>query len=378
MKAAVWTGERLVVVDDLTLRPLEAGEVKVRVLASGLCHSDLNKMDAPGVRTPVVLGHEAAGVVAELGPGVDGVALGERVMVCSQTPCGRCRECARDAPANCDETWGFAAPPPFVWKGRPVHSFANISSFAEEIIVRRDQVFPTHELPFAQAALIGCAVATGYGAVRHLAQVGAGDRVAVLGVGGIGVNAIRAAKLHGAEQVVAVDSNPLKEEVARRFGADAFVLAGEAAAHGLAAAAPIDTVLECSGAAAARALAFAAVKRGGRVVLVGMTGPGARLDLDLSSLMRGCSVVSTLQGGARRDDFPHLVERARRGDIDLAAQVTRIWPLAEIEAAVAALRAGAVTRAVLSLSDGPVDQPANGGRARPGGATSAGEGAASS
>jgi S-(hydroxymethyl)glutathione dehydrogenase/alcohol dehydrogenase len=350
MRGAVWTGDRLAVVDDLAVRPPGPGEVKVRVLASGLCHSDLNWMRA-GARTPVVLGHEAAGVVAELGPGVARVAAGERVMVCSQTPCGHCRECARNAAANCDETWGFTQPPPFTWRGQPVFSFANISSFAEEIVVREDQLFPTHELPPGEAALIGCAVATGYGAVHHLAQVRSGDRVAVFGVGGIGVNAIRAARLHGAERVIAVDVNPLKAEVARRFGADAFIAAGEAgSASEFAAAGPIDTVIECSGAAAARQQAFEVVKRGGRVVLVGMTGPGARLDLDLGRLMGGCTIVSTLQGGAEPTDFPQLVDLVRRRQIDVASQITQVWPLAEIEAAIAALRAGAVTRAVLDLS----------------------------
>jgi S-(hydroxymethyl)glutathione dehydrogenase/alcohol dehydrogenase len=351
MKAAVWTGERLVLVEDLLLRPLQAGEVKVRVLASGVCHSDLNKMAARGGRTPVVLGHEAAGVVAEVGPGVSGITTGERVMVCSQTPCGHCRECSRRSPANCDQTWGFTAEPPFRWRGQPVFSFANVSSFAEEIIVRADQVFPTFDLPHGEAALIGCAVATGFGAVRRLAQVAPGDRVAILGVGGIGVNAIQAARLGGAAHVVAVDVNPDKAATAARFGAHAFVPADAQAAAALAREGPIDTVVECSGAASARDLAFAAVKRGGRVVLVGMTDPGARLDLDLSRVMHGCSIVSMLQGGAEPEDFPGLIDQVRRREIEVAGQITRVWPLSEINGALEALRAGAVTRAVLDLSE---------------------------
>jgi S-(hydroxymethyl)glutathione dehydrogenase/alcohol dehydrogenase len=194
-------------------------------------------------------------------------------------------------------------------------------------------------------------VATGYGAVHHLAQVQAGDRVAVLGVGGIGVNAISAARLHGAERVIAVDVNPLKAKAARQFGADTFVVADGDAAAALAREGPIDTVLECSGAGPARDLAFAAVKRGGKVVLVGMSRPGARLDVDLAQLTRGCTILSTFQGGAVTEDFPGLIDLVRRREIDVTSQITRTWPLAEIDDALAALEAGTVTRAVLDLSD---------------------------
>jgi S-(hydroxymethyl)glutathione dehydrogenase/alcohol dehydrogenase len=352
MRGVVWTGERLVVTDRLSVRAPGPGEVKVRVLASGVCHSDLNMMDAPGVPVPVVLGHEAGGVVAEVGPGVANVAVGDRVTVCSQTPCGECRECRRQATANCDHTWGMSPSQPFQWEGRPVFSFANVSSFAEEIVVQAGQVFPTHELPVEEAALIGCAVATGYCAASTLAQVRPGDRVAVIGVGGIGVNAIRGARLLGAERIVALDLNPDKAEAARRFGADDFLLVprsggAEAVAERLREAGPIDTVIECSGAPAALQGALQGVKRGGRIVPIGMTRPGASLELSLDRLMSGCEIVTTLQGGATPADFPHVVDLARRREIDVGAQITRVWPLAEIEDAIAALRAGAVTRAVL-------------------------------
>lgn len=355
MRGAVWTGDRLVVTDDLSVRPPGPGEVRMRVLASGICHSDLARMrpspERSGARTPIVLGHEAAGTVAELGPGVGGLTVGEPVMVCSQTPCGICRECRREAPANCAQTWGFDPAQPFAWRGEPVFSYANISSFAEEIVVRHDQLFPTGDLPSGEAALIGCAVATGWGAVHHLAQVGNGDHVAVLGAGGIGVNAIRAARLHGAERVIAIDSNGRKAAAARQAGADRFLLADHPALRSaLAAEAPVDAVIECSGAAAAITLSFDLVKRGGRVVLVGLPGPGARLDIDLGRVMLGCSILSTYQGGTAPADFPGLIDLVRRRQIDVASQITQMWPLGEIEAAIAALRAGTVTRAVLDMT----------------------------
>jgi S-(hydroxymethyl)glutathione dehydrogenase / alcohol dehydrogenase len=273
-------------------------------------------------------------------------------MVGTQTPCGECRECRRDEPANCDQTWGFTPAQPFQWEGRPVSSFANVSSFAGEIVVKASQLYSTQGLPPEQAALIGCAVSTGYGAAMRLGRVQAGDRVAVIGVGGIGVNAIQAAALAGAA-VTAVDVNPAKEATARQFGAEAFLAAKRGAssadaAAALKAAGPFDVVIECSGAPSAVEAAIHGVKRGGRVVLIGMTGPGATATVSLDAVLSGREIVSTMNGGSRPEvDYPRLIELARERKIDVAGQITRRWPLAEVEAAIAALEAGEVTRAIL-------------------------------
>ena len=353
VRGIIWDGQRLFMTDRLEVRAPGKGEVKVRVLASGICHSDLNMIDAGMIGTPVVLGHEAAGVVAELGDGVSGLAIGDAVMVGTQTPCGHCRECERDEPANCDETWGFVPGQPFRLEGQPVYSFANVSSFAGEIVVKATQLYPTQNLPPEQAALIGCAVSTGFCAAQTLGRVRSGDRVAVIGVGGIGVNAIQGARLAGAS-VLAVDLNPAKEAVARGFGADRFVLSERGqGAQALAAAlqaeaAPIDVVVECSGAPVAIEAALHAVKRGGRVVLVGMTSPGASVPLGLDAMLSGREIVSVMNGGARPEqDYPRLIELARTRQIDLESQVSQVWPLDQFEEAIAALRAGTVTRAVL-------------------------------
>lgn len=358
MRGIIWDGKRLFTTDRLEVRAPGRGEVKVRVLASGICHSDLNMMDAGLIGTPVVLGHEAAGVVAELGEGVSGLALGDAVMVGTQTPCGHCRECERDEPANCDETWGFVPSQPFRLDGEPVYSFANVSSFAEEIVVKASQLYKTQDIPPQQAALIACAVSTGFCAAQNLGRVRTGDRVAVIGIGGIGVNAIQGARLSGAS-VLAVDLNPAKEEVARSFGADRFVLSARgqssqelAAAMQAEAAAgdglPIDVIVECSGAPVAIEAAIHAVKRGGRVVLVGMTSPGASVPLGLDAVLSGREIVSVMNGGARPEvDYPRLIELARSRQIDLESQVSQVWPLEQFEDAITALRTGAVTRAVL-------------------------------
>jgi S-(hydroxymethyl)glutathione dehydrogenase/alcohol dehydrogenase len=355
MRAIIFDGDRLQLVEDLSVRDPGPGEVKVRILRSGICHSDLNMLAAqfPG---PLVLGHEGAGEVMLLGEGVAGFAPGDRVVVGTQTPCGHCRECRRGTPANCDETWGIVPRAPFTWRGQPAFSFANVSSFAEEIVVRASQLYPIGGLPPEQAALIGCAVSTGYAAARVLGQAADGDRVVVIGVGGIGVNAIAGARLAGAE-VLAVDLNPAKEAAARKAGAAKFLaLPRGLDADGMAADlreafAPIDTVIECSGAPVAAQAAVSAVKRGGRAVLIGQTSPGARLDLSLDAVTFGCEIVGRLNGGASPGiHYPELIEHACSGRIDLAAQVTRVWPMAEFAEAIAALEAGQVTRAVLDLS----------------------------
>ncbi len=353
MRGIVFDGERLQLTDALEVRDPGPGEVKVRVLRSGVCHSDLNMVDAGVIRTPVVLGHEAAGEVMGLGPGVTDFAIGERVMVGTQTPCGECRECVRGTPANCDVTWGMTAGQPFTWEGRPTYSFSNVSSFAGEIVARTSQLFRTGDLPPEQAALIGCAVSTGYAAARTLGQVKAGDRVVVIGVGGIGVNAIAGAALAGAT-VLAVDLNPAKAQVARDAGAADFLLAtrdmdmSALAAAMRAAFDPIDVAIECSGVGVSAEAAIHATKRGGRVVLIGQSASGARASFDLNEVTMGKEIIATLNGGARpAEDYPTLIALAQARSIDLAAQVTRTWPLAEFEDAIAALHAGEVTRAVL-------------------------------
>lgn len=351
-RGIVWDGTRLALTDRLELRPPGEGEVGLRVLRSGLCHSDLNMMAMQGA-VPMVLGHEAAAEITTLGPGVTGWQVGERVMVGTQRPCGTCRECRRGTPANCDKTWGYEPDWPFTLNGKPVAAYAHVASFAGEIVANVSQLYRTGTLPPEEAALVGCAVSTGYAAAVRLARAAKGDRIVVFGVGGIGVNAMQAARRAGAD-VLAVDINPGKEEVARHFGATRFVLAGrEDSAAALvarirAAFAPVDTAIECSGAPVATQTALDVVKRGGRVVLVGMAAPGGQATLHLDHVLGGCAIVSQLNGGARpEEDYPEIIHLAETHALDIAGQVSRVWPLADFEAAIAALRAGKVTRAIL-------------------------------
>ena len=353
MRGIVFDGERLQLTDALEVRAPAAGEVKIKLLRSGICHSDLNMVDSKMIRTPVVLGHEAAGEIIEVGPEVSDFSVGERVMVGTQTPCGECRECLRGEPINCDQAWGLNPQQPFTWAGRPTYSFSNVSSFAEEIVAKTSQLYRTGDLPPEQAALIGCAVSTGYSAARHLGRVRSGDRVVVIGVGGIGVNAISGSALAGAE-VMAVDVNPDKEQVAITAGAQRFLLMSRSLdAQGMIHAIheafdPIDVAIECSGAPMASEVAIEATKRGGRVVLIGLSKPGSRASVSLDTITFGREIIGALNGGASPErDYPELIELARSRRIDLSTQVTKVWPLAEFENAITALKSGRVTRAVL-------------------------------
>jgi len=359
VRGAVWDGERLVVTDELSVRDPGPGEARVRVLASGICHSDLNVMDGTSpLPPPVVLGHEGAGVVEELGPGIDSVAVGDAVVIGSMTPCRRCRACLAGRFGDCPDAFGRGATP-FHWHDAPVRAYANVSSFASMVTVQASQLVRTGDLPPASAALIGCAVSTGFGVVRNVACVAAGDTVVVFGVGGIGGNALQTARLAECARAVAVDVNPAKEAIARRFGATDFVVAhrdapGAALADAVRAAigadvAPeVDATIECSGAVAAIEAAIELTAHGGTTALVGIPRAGTRVAFDVSALLRGRRIVGSLNGAIDpRRDLPEIVRLARSGALELDAQVSHVWSLAEIESAIAAVRAGEVVRAVL-------------------------------
>jgi len=339
VRAAIWDGSNLFV-DEVSLVPPAAGEVTVRVLASGICHSDLNVIDARSpVTAPVVLGHEAAGVVERIGHGVDSVKAGDEVMISSMTPCGECPSCRASRPSRCRTAYGSASYP-FRWRGSEVRSYANVSSFASHVTVRASQLFSTAGIPPVSSALIGCAVSTGWGAVTNVAQVVAGEVVVVIGIGGIGVNAIAAARAAGAGRVVAIDIDARKERIARHFGADEF-------ASDVKTIAAADVVIECSGAAAAIAAASTLAPT---VALVGIPPADYELPVNARSLVLGRRILGSLNGDVVPPrDLPRIIDLIRSGRLDVAAQVSGTWPLDQIHNAIAAVRAGEVVRATLDM-----------------------------
>lgn len=355
MRGAVWDGNRLIVTDRLRLRRIEPGEVRIRVLRSGVCHTDIAKMGQNLSNLPVVFGHEACGEIIEVGENVEQWCVGDRVITSTQTPCGACRECQRDEPHSCPETWGTgkAGKFPYSLDDTPVASFANVSSFAGEIVAKTGQLFKADGLPPEAAALIGCAVSTGVCAARRLGQVRQADTVVVFGIGGVGVNAVQGAAAAGAT-VIAVDTNPSREAVARGFGASAFVLADRAlSAESLATDiasrfGPIDVVIECSGSIGAIEAALNSIKRGGRVVLIGMSRPSSHAALPLDTFVRGGEVIAAMNGGAVPErDYPEIILQVRDGRLNVSDQVSAVWPIERINEAIIAVQRGEVTRAVI-------------------------------
>src|SRR6187402_870228 len=252
MKGIVWTGE-LEVRDDVEVRDVRPDEVRVRIHAAGLCHSDVSVVNGTiPFPTPVVLGHEGAGVVEEVGSAVRKVQVGDHVVLTTLGSCGLCDACDRGQPTHCRDTMGRLSRP-FTVGGEKAFQFANAGVFTERTVVAESQavVIPP-EMPLTAACLIGCAVVTGAGAVLNRAKVQPGETVAVIGAGGIGQSTIQAARIAAAGRIVVIDANPDKEAVSRRFGATDFVDASSVddtvdAVKDLGLPNGIDHVFECVG-----------------------------------------------------------------------------------------------------------------------------------
>jgi S-(hydroxymethyl)glutathione dehydrogenase/alcohol dehydrogenase len=341
-EAAVFDGRELRLVADLDVPEPGPGQVTVRLLASGICHSDLNVLDGTvPVPPPVVLGHEGAGIVEIVGEAVTDWTVGDAVVISGLLGCGHCRSCRNGHPAACAQAFASRGPA-LRWQGSPVRTYANVSSFSQRTTVAADQLVGTAGLAPTEACLIGCALATGFGVVNNVAKVRAGDRVAVFGIGGIGAAVVQSACLAGAD-VTAVDVNSGRETMARQFGASAFTAPGQL--NGT-----FDAVFECSGSPAAIAAAIDRTAAGGTTALVGLPPTGARASFDVGMLMRGQRIAGSLSGDiVPSRDLPLIAEHLRAGRLDAGGLVSRVWPLEEIDAAISAVRRGEVIRAVLDL-----------------------------
>ena len=358
MRGVVFQNNTMTLVDDLEVRDPMPHEVKIRVLASGLCRSDLLHFEYPDP-TPVVMGHEAAGIVESIGSEVTSVSVGDHVAVTCQRPCLRCENCARKRYSACLSSMADAIPP-FTWRDQPVRSSARSSSLASEIVVDEMQAHPISAVEPAAAALIGCAVSTGYGMVRNVAKLQAGESVAVIGVGGIGINSIQTARQLGARRVVAVDINPEKAELAHQFGADVFVQVDpSASAEEMAQQlliemdGPVDAVVEGTGQATAIEASLAVLARGGRLALVGIPTSALSAGFDvMDMMMRHLTIAGALNGGCDPFvDMQNIVELVEQGRFDLTSQVSHRFPLSRIDEAFDALRGGHVLRVVVDVAD---------------------------
>jgi Zn-dependent alcohol dehydrogenase len=345
------------------LAPPGPGEVLVRLRASGVCHSDWNAVDGTAENPcPCVLGHEGAGVVEEVGTGVTRVGPGDHVALSWAPWCGECEECRRDLPQLCSTVWpamgtgGLLDGTPRLSRGgEPVYHYSFLSTFAEACVVPERSCVPIAEdVPFDVAALVGCAVTTGVGAVRRTAGVQPGDRVAVFGCGGVGLSALMAAVELGAEPVVAVDAAPAKLEVARSFGASEAVLweggatATADAVRG-ATGGGVDYAIEATGRPEAMEAAFLSTRARGAAVLIGIPRADAVLSLPAATIPRmERRVLGSIYGSSKPErDFPEVLSLYQAGRLPLDRLVTHRLPLEDAERGFELMRSGEAVRVVL-------------------------------
>ena len=348
---------------ELELSPPRTGEVLVRLHASGVCHSDWNAVDGTAeTRCPAVLGHEGAGVVEAVGEGVTRVAIGDHVALSWAPSCGECEECLRELPQLCSTIWPAMATgglmdgtPRLSRDGDPVYHYSFLSTFAEACVVPERACVPIpKDAPFDVAALVGCAVTTGVGAVWRTAGVRPGDRVAVLGCGGVGLSALLAAVAAGAEPVVAVDAAPSKLDVARSFGATHTVLwRGEPEATAALVRAEsgggVDFAIEATGRPEAMLAAFLSTRPRGAAVLLGIPRSDAVLSLPAQTIPRmERRVLGSIYGSSRPErDFARTLELYRSGRLPLDRLVSHRLPLEEAERGFELMRSGEALRVVL-------------------------------
>ncbi len=364
MRAAVlYEVGRPLVVEDVELLPPRGGEVLVRIAATGVCHSDLHYIKGDLVMPlPVVLGHEAAGIVEAVGPGVTSVRPGDRVVILFAPACGHCRYCDSGRPHLCEMRYRVRGKMPdgttrLRARGREVHHFTCVSSWAERAVVPEAGVLPIGpDVPLAAAALLGCAVTTGVGAVVNTARVVPGSSVAVFGLGGVGLNVVQGARLAGAATIIGVDLLDHRLEAARSLGATHTVNAGRAdpvAEIRDLTQGGVDYAFEVIGRAATVRQAVDACARGGTAVVVGLPPsreelhlPGPAFVLDEKTL-RAC-----FYGSSRlRADIPRLLALYRAGRLALDELVTATFPLDQVNDAVAALDRGDGLRSVLVMEE---------------------------
>jgi Zn-dependent alcohol dehydrogenase len=352
-----------VVIADLGLIEPRAGEVRVRMLASGVCHSDLHVRDGEWDRpTPIVMGHEGAGVVEAVGPGVTMPRVGELVALSWLIPCGVCRSCWRGHIWACPDSPSYRhalldGTAPFSRAGTPVRAYCAIATMAEAAVVPAGAAIPLPEGTDAGvAALIGCCVTTGVGAVLKTAAVPAGSSVAVIGLGGVGLSCVMGAVVADATRIVAIDRVEAKLAVARAVGATDTLLAGDDPAATIEALRDLtdggpDFVFEAIGRTDTAELAIAALPLGGTAVLVGMTPLGARASFEVYPFVDGSRRIlgSNYGFAVPAIDFPRYAAWTLDGRLPVERLIGRRIRLDDVEDAFAAMRRGEYTRQVIEF-----------------------------
>ncbi|MGW4250965.1 Zn-dependent alcohol dehydrogenase [Streptomyces sp. NRRL F-5702] len=358
MRAAVLheTGqEKLEVLDDVEAVGFGPGKVRLRIRATGLCHSDLSAMSGVLPQpAPFVPGHEGAGEVLDVGDGVTGLSAGDRVLVCWLPACGVCPSCRRGQTHLCLTGFMNAGTPNFKRPGGDVFGFAGTGTFAEEVVVDAACAVPVpDDVPFEIAALIGCGVTTGLGAAINTAQVEAGSSVAVIGCGGVGISAIQGARARGAAQIVAVDPVASRREAALRFGATEAVAPGELddAKQRITGGEGFDYVFEVVGRSATARTAYDTTRRGGTLCVVGAGAMDDHLQLNMFELFFDEKRIlpSMFGGGDVLRSYERAVALWRAGRIDLESMITHRVRLDGINDALDQMRTGESLRTCIEL-----------------------------
>ncbi len=359
MKAAILrAAHEPMTIEDVELDGPRAQEVRIRVAASGLCHSDYHIISGDlGSAFPIVLGHEASGIVEAVGSDVRGLAVGDRVATCSSIFCGHCGDCQDGHNHLCSDKPLRAAPDPaspIRQKGEVIHQFCNIGGFAEEMVIHRSAVSKLPEgMPLDVAALLGCAVLTGIGCVTDAAQVRPGSTVVVLGCGGVGLNVVQGARLAGAARIIAVDLNPAKLELARTFGATDTVTGGDDAVKEVLelTGGGADYALEVIGIPAVQKQACLMLRKRGTLVLVGLPKSGSDFSAPaLAIITREIRVVGSLMGSVPfQRVIPGYAQLYLDGRLTLDPLISQRIALADINTGYAQLIAGETARSVITF-----------------------------
>lgn len=363
-RPAPYAASQPLVIEELELDGPGPGEVLVEVAAAGLCHSDLSVIEGTRPRPmPMVLGHEAAGVVRELGPGVVGLAPGDHVVFSYVPTCGRCLYCATARPVLCEPGQRANAAGRLLTGGRrfrsaaapQLHHHLGVSGFSQLTVAAAESLVKIEpDLPLELAALFGCAVLTGAGAVMNTARLQAGTSAAVFGMGGVGLSAIMAARAAGAYPIIAVDLLDAKLALALAAGATHTVNAGQddpvAAIRDLTAGGA-DYTFESVGSEQVLAQAYSATGRGGTTVCIGLPHPSKVLTVPAVSVVAEERTIkgSYMGSAVPRRDIPRLIGLYRAGLLPVQTLLTSIIPLAEINAGFDALASGEVVRQVVRL-----------------------------
>jgi S-(hydroxymethyl)glutathione dehydrogenase / alcohol dehydrogenase len=356
MKAAVFHGpQKALTIENVDIaQPIER-EVLVRTVASGVCHSDLHFVDGYyQFPTPAILGHEAAGIVEAVGPHVTEFKVGDHVIACLSVFCGHCSYCLTGRTHLCQSrpVRSPQQPPKLTWNGSPVNQFANLSAYAEKMLVHENGLVKVkNDMPLDRAALIGCGVTTGVGAVLNTARVEAGATVAVYGAGGVGLAVIQGARIAGAGMIIAVDVFEKKLAQARELGATHAVDASKVD--------PVKAIREMTGGGVEYAFeaiglkkaaeqAFECIRPGGTATVIGMIPVGQKLELEGSVFLREKRIQGCSMGSNRfKVDMPKYVDFYERGLLRLDEMITRRGKLEDVNEAFRAMKAGEVARTVL-------------------------------